>query len=257
MPSSIAPDEQYRYHRVSVERRRALAPSLAPLSSLNNDGLLLRNFSYRRLPPQLLRLSVLKLDGCIFDVNVARNATVAELKQAIEEVFSFSPKEGQGKISWSHVWGHFCLCFEHQKLINDKSSIRDFGIKDGDQLEFIRHMSITHDPTKKRSRNSGCCLQTLTAFYNRLSTESNDHEEEEQISDHDEQEDIFQNYHYEDEEEIPMPEFKLAHFLRGWLSYSKLSGVTRKGSEGRSRPSRFALHCFRRLNQDDTGFEDN
>lgn len=34
------------------------------------------------------------------DVYIERNATVGELRQAIEEVFTLSPTEGQGKISW-------------------------------------------------------------------------------------------------------------------------------------------------------------
>ena len=39
-------------------------------------------------------------------------------------------------IGWvrSHVWGHFCLCYEGQKLLDDKVSIRRLGIKDGDQV---------------------------------------------------------------------------------------------------------------------------
>ncbi|KAF5932314.1 hypothetical protein HYC85_028485 [Camellia sinensis] len=100
--------------------------------SLNN----LLSLSYHRLPQQLLNLSILKLDGSSFEVNVARNATIADLKQAVEEIFSLSQKDCEGKISWSHVWGHFCLCYEGQKLINDKVYIRNFGIKDGDQVSF-------------------------------------------------------------------------------------------------------------------------
>lgn len=33
-----------------------------------------------------------------------------------------------------HVWGHFCLCYNGQKLINDKTCLQNFGIKDGDQV---------------------------------------------------------------------------------------------------------------------------
>lgn len=36
----------------------------------------------------------------------------------------------------SHVWGHFCLCYEGKKLINDKVHIRSFGINNGDQVSF-------------------------------------------------------------------------------------------------------------------------
>lgn len=33
-----------------------------------------------------------------------------------------------------HVWGHFCLCYDGQKLVNDKVHVRDLKIKDGDQV---------------------------------------------------------------------------------------------------------------------------
>lgn len=40
------------------------------------------------------------------------------------------------------MWGHFCLCYEGQKLVNDKAHIRDVGIQDGDQVSatFYSHM---------------------------------------------------------------------------------------------------------------------
>lgn len=48
----------------------------------------------------------------------------------------------------------------------------------------------------------------------------------------------------EDEEEIPMPEFKLAHFLKGWLPYSRARSMGRRGSEGRICSSRFGGRCL-------------
>ncbi|KAI8544291.1 hypothetical protein RHMOL_Rhmol08G0284800 [Rhododendron molle] len=192
----------------------------------------LRNLSYRKLPRQLLiKLSVLKLDGSSFDVNVARNASIAELKQAVEEVFSFSPKNGEGNISWSHVWGHFCLCYEGKKLINDKVHIRRFGINDGDQVKFIRNMSINYRPLKQQSKiisgaSKKCSIDMeLMALFDRKFSRENAHVEGD---------------HYKDEEEVPMP-FKFAHFLNGRHSYSKLTSA-RKGSVGQSRSSRVSLH---------------
>ncbi|KAL6137776.1 hypothetical protein ACLB2K_063065 [Fragaria x ananassa] len=79
---------------------------------------------------------------------VGRSATVAELKQAVEVVFSSS----NSKVPWSLVWGHFCLCHVGKKLTNDRAHIRNFGIKDGDQIEFIRHMSISNMPFEKWSK---------------------------------------------------------------------------------------------------------
>ncbi|CAK9164886.1 unnamed protein product [Ilex paraguariensis] len=254
--------------RIELENRGSRA--LVPLSI--NGGLCLRNLSYQKLPQLLLKLSVLKLDGSSFGksqcgvalcywiffevrmgsimdydfdcvgVHVARNATVAELKLAIEEVFSWSPKEDQGKISWSHVWGHFCLCYEGQKLVNDKAYIQSFGIKDGDQLKFIRHMSINYRPEKQRSKMQGIASRQCLM----LSSGSNDGEEREQARSnvhvsHIEDRNNFKHHNCEEEATIPMPEFKLSHFLKGWLSYSKIWGGTRR-TEGRNRLSRFSLH---------------
>ncbi|XP_065868626.1 uncharacterized protein [Euphorbia lathyris] len=228
--------------RVLIDKR-----CLSPLS-LDDDGddsvfngnarLVLRRNSYHKLPQQLFKLHVLKLDGSIFEVNVSRNATVGELKQAVEEVFTTSPKEGLSKISWFHVWGHFCLSYEGQKLINDKTSIRNFRIKDGDQLQFVRHMSINCSNSKRRSRNENAAHEP----YPMLTSGNGVQEERKQQSslcDSENNED--QNDNNSSQEEVPSrTEFKLAHFLRGWLSYSRLWGSSRKGSPSQnSRPSRF------------------
>ncbi|KAL5539547.1 hypothetical protein UlMin_045340 [Ulmus minor] len=124
------------------------AASLSPIL-LNESVRSRRSFAYRKLPPQLLKLSVLKLDGSVFDVRVSRSVTVAELKEAVEDVFSKLPKHKETDISWSHVWGQFCLSYDGQKLIDDKTYIRLLGIKDGDQLRFIRHSSTNNEREKR------------------------------------------------------------------------------------------------------------
>ncbi|KAJ0007154.1 hypothetical protein Pint_30146 [Pistacia integerrima] len=236
------------------------------------EGSVGRKLTYIRLPQTQLSLSVLKLDGSFFDVHVARNVTVAELKEAVEEVFALSPRDSQGKISWMHVWGHFCLSYEGQKLVNDKARIQDFRIKDGDQLQFVRHMSINYLHSKRLSRtqsvvstqhsmsSSGSgALEEMRHTY--LADKENYLENQEVSSSSGShgcgekrhpglayedslrnQEDSYNYYNYEHVEEMPAPEFKLAHFLRGWLSYTRLWGVSRRTSEGKSRPSRFARH---------------
>ncbi|XP_057967821.1 uncharacterized protein LOC131157574 [Malania oleifera] len=216
-------------------------------SDLFNNDLVYSTFSYHKLPQQLLKLRILKLDGSFFDVHVSRDATISQLKQAVEEVFSSSPEEGQGRISWSHVWGHFCLCYEDQKLLNDKACIRNIGIKDGDQLQFKRHMSIDYEPFRKETKSQrDACKQ-----YSELSSGSNSDKTREQAppgdngSDGEDQEDNLKHHHYDsDDDEIPMPALKLAHFLKGRLIYSRLWSDSRKSSNGRTRPSRFALHCL-------------
>ncbi|KAI3823526.1 hypothetical protein L1987_04965 [Smallanthus sonchifolius] len=97
-----------------------------------------KRISFRKLSSQPIKLSVLKLDGSSFDIFVKKKATVGKVKQAIEAAF----RQGDCKISWSHVWGQFCLCFEQMKLLRDRDSIARFGIKNGDQLQFVRHTPL-------------------------------------------------------------------------------------------------------------------
>ncbi|XP_031287362.1 uncharacterized protein LOC116146086 [Pistacia vera] len=237
------------------------------------EGCVGRKLTYIRLPQTQLSLSVLKLDGSFFDVHVARNVTVAELKEAVEEVFALSPRDSQGKISWMHVWGHFCLSYEGQKLVNDKARIQDFRIKDGDQIDSENMIT---DYSSGLFVALVVAQMELKAFYIRSSSGSDALEEmrhtyladKENYLENQEvssssgshgcgekrhpglayedslrnQEDSYNYYNYEHVEEMPAPEFKLAHFLRGWLSYTRLWGVSRRTSEGKSRPSRFARH---------------
>lgn len=110
-----------------------------------------KSFSYGKLPLEPIKLTVLKLDGSSFAITVAKNPTVAQLKQGVEDAFSNLPKDGIGKISWSHVWAQFCLSFEGQKLLQDQNTERLHWIKDGDQLQFVRHTSISYNFVKERS----------------------------------------------------------------------------------------------------------
>ncbi|KAJ0849244.1 putative U11/U12 small nuclear ribonucleoprotein 25kDa protein [Helianthus annuus] len=101
-----------------------------------------KRVSFGRFSSQPIGLSVLKLDGSTFDIIVTKKATVAKLKQAVEDAFSHLHTQGDCWISWPHVWGNFCLCFEHMKLLRDRDPIARYGIKNGDQLQFVRHTPI-------------------------------------------------------------------------------------------------------------------
>ncbi|MED6155936.1 hypothetical protein PIB30_009998 [Stylosanthes scabra] len=109
-----------------------------------------KSFVYNRLRSQPLRLSVLKLDGSTFDIQVEKTATIAELKEAVKVVFSHMPQKGPGKISWPHVWRQFCLCYDGQKLLKDDDFLRNYGIRDGDQLRFIRHVSSYYGARRRK-----------------------------------------------------------------------------------------------------------
>ncbi|PWA82709.1 ubiquitin-related domain-containing protein [Artemisia annua] len=117
-----------------------MIPNSCP-TFLNEKRSSWKRFSIGKSSSQPIRLSILKLDGTSFEITVTRKATVAKLKQAVEAVFGHLPTQGDSKI-WSHVWGNFCLCFEHMKLLRDRDPITRFGIKSGDQLQFVRHTPI-------------------------------------------------------------------------------------------------------------------
>ncbi|KAM3374926.1 putative protein isoform X1 [Capsicum galapagoense] len=202
--------------------------------SLSNG--LVRSLGYRKLPQQLLNLSVLKLDGSSFVIHIARNATVADLKQAVEEAFNFS-REDEGKILWSLVWSHFCLCFGSQKLVYDKAFIYCFGIKDGDQIQFAQHVTLEYRPAKQKhdcqyDQSKQCSISNA----HEVNTEDNPNVDQQEKSEMkiednaniDQQEKSKEIDDFQDEDSIPKPKFKLSHFLRGWLYQSKSWKSTRK-----------------------------
>ncbi|BFI15104.1 U11/U12 small nuclear ribonucleoprotein 25 kDa protein [Marchantia polymorpha subsp. ruderalis] len=103
-----------------------------------------------------MKLSILKMDNTSFDVAVLNTASVRELKAELEKKVD-SMEQGQlghRHISWKHVWGNFCLTYNNEKLLNDDALLREFGIKNNDQLHFARHIpsreADVHSRAKKR-----------------------------------------------------------------------------------------------------------
>ncbi|GAB2228209.1 hypothetical protein Droror1_Dr00010039 [Drosera rotundifolia] len=185
--------------------------------------------AFQRIRTRLvIGLSVLKLDGSRFDVQVAKNASVSDLRIAVEEVFSLSAQEDGSEVSWSHVWGHFCLCFDDRKLTNDKALIRQYGITDGDQLHFVRHMTIDYKPRKRHSKDVHTSARSPFVSLPRHTTRKTTNNQ----ATADENLTLADNFthidDYEEDERWPFPEFRLRYFFRRWLSYSIRRGATRK-----------------------------
>lgn len=209
-------------HDVSLERRRSRTFPFSPLLLI--DGFSRRSFAYNKLPEKPLKLSVHKLDGTCFEIEVPKRGTVANLKQAVESAFSHVPKKGPEKISWSHVWGQFCLCYDVRKLVTETECIRDLGIKDGDQLFFARHISNKCNLVKKRSRK-----QVLTWKRCRLSSSrSNGYEANKQDGDDEEDDDYTDQESFNKKEGYLSRHHKLGRVFRRWFSHSKLEGEKRR-----------------------------
>ncbi|CAB4272839.1 unnamed protein product [Prunus armeniaca] len=225
---------------LNLIERRCLAPlKRDDVVRVSDTRSFTNHHSYKKLPQlPLLKLSVLKLDGSVFEIHVGRTATIAELKQAVEEFFGLL----EGKIPWSLVWGHFCLCYVGQKLTNEKAYIRNFGIKDGDQLQFIRHMSISNSPLKRRSKSESVPYKQ----HSTLTYGSNGHEDEEKSGlDGSDNNAVHEDNSNEDLEEGPVPQFKVVHYLSGWLSCSKVMVGLKKGIR-RQGPS-IEIQAIRKL----------
>ncbi|XP_068653520.1 uncharacterized protein [Aristolochia californica] len=207
--------------------------SSAPLSPISNDCLPRRSFTYCRLPHDIfLKLNILKLDGSSFDVQVVKKASVLELKQAVEEVFSRYPNEEDDNISWSLLWGHFCLCYKSDKLVNNKVSLRTFGVQDGDQLYFVRHISVNYSPVVKKEQRyqntafighpismTGPNVRGTNCKVKKQKEVAGDQEEESYCTLND------QETHF-----LRHKEFKSTHFLRHWLAHARFWSMGRKRS---------------------------
>ncbi|KAL8090045.1 uncharacterized protein LOC141697667 [Apium graveolens] len=152
------------------------------------------------------------------EIEVAKTATVAELRNSVENVFSHLPEQGPGKVSWSHVWGHFCLCFDGQKLLDDNEYISDYEIRDGDQLLFARHLSINYNMKRSKSAVQFGDFEQPSIL--------NTGELEEEIDDGNYQSCDDKTPRQDDEDDrfpVTTHEYKLPAIFRGWFSYRRVS----------------------------------
>ncbi|GAB4854589.1 hypothetical protein Ancab_023171 [Ancistrocladus abbreviatus] len=247
-------DEEQEFYlpRISFEAIRPPMPrrsfhrgsiSLTSSWSLIN---LRHSFHYDRLPQAPIHLTVVKLDGSCFAIEVGNCATVSDLKLAVERAFSHMPRQGPGKVSWRHVWGHFCLSYDGEKLLNDEEFIKDYGVKDGDQLKFVRHISTSYNLIKKRSRK-------LVDFPKVSRTpdvlEESEEEVDEEVCDHVENLKC-QQCRNEDQSPRVSRESLFTQFFKGWFVYSRLEATENPGFEVEACRSRLAdgfIGCFRSL----------
>ncbi|KAL2318073.1 hypothetical protein Fmac_031949 [Flemingia macrophylla] len=210
-----------------------------------------KSFFYNRLPSQPLRLTILKLDGSSFHIQVSKTATVAELKDAVEAVFSHVPYKGPAKISWVHVWGQFCLCYDGQKLVTEKDYLWNYGIKDGDQLRFMRHVSNNRFVQRKRPKKRVVYLKPR-----RRSTQVNSYQpkgncDEDKIGSDDEATENAKIEHNKDKGHERAGKNKFAGFVGELFSYTPLAVVRRTSTKNRIwRPSiipRCLMGSFRKI----------
>jgi len=186
------------------------------------DSFSRKSFSYNKLPKEPLRLTVLKLDGSNFEIQVAKKGRVRELRLAVEAAFGHLPMTGTGRVSWPHVWGQFCLSYNIHKLLNDSSYLEIYMIKDGDQLRFIRHDSINYNLARTQSEKEDSDLD-----------DEPDKDRQESVQNH--YIEILENKQADNVEfnkgVSTHYEFKLTNLLRGWFPYHKLLSSDDSGED--------------------------
>lgn len=172
-----------------------------------------RSVSYSKLQQPPLRLTVLKLDGSSFVIEVSKMGTVAELKRAVEAAFSHLPKEGPGRVSWEHVWGQFCLCHEGEMLLTDRDYISMLGMKDGDQLQFIHRASSTNNFIRIKSKGADTDEE-----YEPHKGKYKNSEKDESVED---KQDV--DWELGADRAVSQRDHRLSLLLTGWFPYSKFS----------------------------------
>ncbi|XP_034190795.1 U11/U12 small nuclear ribonucleoprotein 25 kDa protein [Osmia lignaria lignaria] len=68
------------------------------------------------------------------------NTTVLNLKKAIKRHTNLSLKREnvKKKISWTHIWKKYHLCFDNVKLINDNENIKAYGVTNKAELYYVK-----------------------------------------------------------------------------------------------------------------------
>ncbi|KAF1858730.1 hypothetical protein Lal_00044763 [Lupinus albus] len=190
---------------------------------------------YHKLRPHPLTLSILKLDGSSFVIQVPKTSTISQLKDSVEAVFTHNAPPN---ISWvnlmPHVWAQFCLCYDGQKLVNEEDYLRNYGIKDGDQLCFIRHVSNSYNVRRKRLKKRVVILKQRR----RSSSQVNSYQSKEHSDDADEvcSDDIAtesRKIQLYNEDEHRVGKKKLTHFVGVLFSSTRLALVKRTRIESK------------------------
>ncbi|MED6122772.1 hypothetical protein PIB30_042978, partial [Stylosanthes scabra] len=171
------------------------------------------------------------------DIQVEKTATIAELKEAVKVVFSHMPQKGPGKISWPHVWRQFCLCYDGQKLVKDDDFLRNYGIRDGDQLRFIRHVSSYYG-ARRRKRSKKRVFHFKQ--HSRSSSQVNSYQPKGHSDDDDDDEEICSDDVATENRKIQLHKArvhvgknKLTSFVAELFSYNRLSIVRKTRTQSR------------------------
>ncbi|OBS74373.1 hypothetical protein A6R68_15079 [Neotoma lepida] len=86
-------------------------------------------------------LAMVVQDPLLCDLPI-QNATVLDLKKAIQRYMQLKQEREGGiqHISWSYVWRTYHLTSAGEKLTEDRKKLRDYGIRNRDEVSFIKKL---------------------------------------------------------------------------------------------------------------------
>ncbi|XP_072025632.1 U11/U12 small nuclear ribonucleoprotein 25 kDa protein-like [Amphiura filiformis] len=92
---------------------------------------------------QAMTVNVRRQDGEVLPVVVLQGGTVEDLKQALKRHIVMKQKrEGNIRaISWRYTWRTYWLAFQGQKLDDDNRKIKDYGIRNKDEICFMKRLN--------------------------------------------------------------------------------------------------------------------
>lgn len=95
----------------------------------------------RRGDNQLLSL-IIKVNGTVKDLKLA-------LKSHFKKARLLSP-ETTPNINWKYTWKNFSLVYDDTQLLDDKKALRDYGIGNKCELQFVR--KVFRNKTKNQTK---------------------------------------------------------------------------------------------------------
>ncbi|NXX39056.1 SNR25 protein, partial [Tricholaema leucomelas] len=91
---------------------------------------------------QAMTVRVCKADGEIMPVVVVQNASVLDLKKALRRHVQLrqARQGGVQHLSWKYIWRTYHLTYAGEKLADDKKKLREYGIRNRDEVSFIKKL---------------------------------------------------------------------------------------------------------------------
>lgn len=90
------------------------------------------------------KIFITRDDGYMYEININKNATLGDLKQAFKRTFELHQKRGtcpfipdKVRINWKYIWKRYQLSLKCVLLDDDSKKLKDYGVDYGAELSFL------------------------------------------------------------------------------------------------------------------------